>query len=210
MKNLPKIVFTRYRAMLIPVYILALLLLLAPPAISEVLQMEGEATGNLYHKDSFKWTEEPIRVFAVYDKTFIDDITYVVGGKGDYETRGLLFELGQPGRANTENRYEREKFLNLLKKSQAWLVTATTEQVRETRYLSRIFISFDIDLVPGQEGRENTLRIKIKDHTKKRRLTLHLNAYQVGQLITLLEQVPDAFTSMAEMYGERSLGGGGK
>ena len=207
MKNRPKILLSKYRALLISASLLAVMLLCAPPAFSEVREIKGNATGNLYHKDSFKWTEEPIRVFAVYDKKYLDNLTYIVGGKDDYEARGLLFEYGQPGQANTDAQLQRKKFVKMLKVTQVWLETATKEQVSETRHLSRIYVSFNVDMVPGEDGQENTLRIKIKDHGKKRRLSLHLNSYQVGQLILLLEQVPDAFHSMIELYGVRPVGG---
>ncbi|MBE9528533.1 MAG: hypothetical protein IME99_04775 [Proteobacteria bacterium] len=195
-------------ALIITAPLLACVLLMADPALSEERVLKGPATGSLYHKDSFKWTEEPIRVVAVYDKTFLDDLTYIIGGKDDYETGSALFELGQPGQANTENRYEREKFISLLKKSQGWLITASKEQVKETRYLSRVFRGFNVDMVPGTDGRDNTLRIKIKDYTRDRRLVLHLNAFQVGQLVKLLEQAPAAFDAMAKAQGHRRLGGG--
>lgn len=189
--------------LLITAPLLACTLLLADPALSSERVLEGSATGSLYHKDSFKWTEEPIRVIAVYEKKYLDNLTFIIGGKDDYETSATLLEVGQAGRANMDNRHEREKFVNLLKKSQGWLITATKEQVKETRYLSRVFRGFNVDMVPGDDGRDNTLRIKIKDYERKRRLSLHLNAFQVGQLIRLLEQAPAAFDEMVRIDGPR-------
>ncbi len=200
--------FTGLLALLIAAPLLAAIVLLTSPAFGAEWEIKGNATGSLYHKDSFKWTEEPIRVFAVYDKKYLDDATYIVGGTGENETTGILTENGQPGQANVESNFERKKFVSLLKKSQGWLITASREQVQETSYQSRIFRSFNVDLVPGLNGRENSLRIKIKDHQHNKRLVLHLNAYQIGQLRALLEQVPDVLTEMAVKYGKRKMGAG--
>jgi hypothetical protein len=174
------------------------LMLLASSALaankSEPLYLKE--TAEAYHKtESGEWEVLPVQVYVlVGKKKYYDDLTFIKVGREGRTVEAFVMEKGLPGEPNIATRDEREKMVRALKKSKILMIMAEEGDLKHQRSTGR-FMNFDLDVLPRAADGEPRLRIRIINIETRDRITIYMDDEQIGRLVPLLEQAPEAMSA---------------